>query len=81
MEADRKSPKGKEWTDMRGANPCLCQYFIKERQMNSAVMNGFLAEQEFVLESIKNRWIISRPLLGVEEYDFIADVNKTLYRN
>lgn len=41
---------------------------------------GFLAEQEFVLEALKNSFRVSQPLFQQEVYDFVLDYKGKLNR-
>jgi hypothetical protein len=52
----------------------------ESRRMSNPIQNGLIAEQKFILQALKNGWVLSRPLLGVEKYDFIADYNGKLRR-
>lgn len=48
--------------------------------MHERLKNGYLSEQRFIVEAMENDVLVSKPITNTEIYDFVVDVNKSLYR-
>jgi hypothetical protein len=47
--------------------------------MISALKNGYVTEQMFIVEAMKNDITVSKPVTNTEIYDFIVDCNNKLF--
>lgn len=48
--------------------------------MFSALKNGYIAEQQFIVEAMKNDLTVSKPISNTEPYDFVVEHNSRLIR-
>ena len=48
--------------------------------MFEKLKNGYLAEEQFVIECLSRNIPISRPVFNVEPYDFVIEINGTMKR-
>lgn len=48
--------------------------------VNERLKNGYITEEIFVVECLKNKIPVSKPIVNVQKYDFIIEVNNKTYR-
>lgn len=53
---------------------------IEDEKLFSALKNGYMTEEKFVLECMERDISVSRPIFNTEPYDFIVEANQELLR-